>query len=89
LPLVHPGAAPAAWGRSTRPALESGVFWSTVGGVRELLGRQVADLGPHPWLVWTGGDAERLAPWVDWPLGPVRVIPNLVLEGLARIAFAH
>jgi type III pantothenate kinase len=89
LPLVHPGAAPAAWGRSTRPALEAGVFWSTVGGVRELLGRQAADLGSHAWLVWTGGDAGRLAPWIDWPAGAVRIVPDLVLEGLARIAFAH
>jgi type III pantothenate kinase len=87
LPLVNPGAnpAPAPWGRSTRPAVEAGVFWSAVGTIRELLARQADGLRPAPWLVWTGGDAQALAPWVDWP--DARIVPDLVLEGLARIAY--
>jgi type III pantothenate kinase len=90
LPLVRPRATspPPAWGRSTEPALEAGVFWGTVGAVRELLTRQAAGLASEPWLVWTGGDAHRLAPCIEWPRGPVRVVPDLVLDGLARIAFA-
>jgi type III pantothenate kinase len=84
LPLVSPPPAPAAWGRSTRPAIEAGVFWGAVGTVRELLARQSEGLD-DPWLVWTGGDADRLAPCIDW--GDVRVVPDLVLEGLARLAF--
>jgi type III pantothenate kinase len=87
LPLVRPGAdpPPPPWGRSTRPALEAGVFWGTVGTTRELLARQAAGLEPKPWLVWTGGDAESLAPWIEWH--DARIVPDLVLEGLARIAF--
>jgi type III pantothenate kinase len=86
LPLISPPAAPPAWGRSTRPAIEAGLFWGAVGAVRELLARQAAGLDPDPWLVWTGGDAALLAPWIDW--GDVRVVPDLVLDGLARVAFS-
>ena len=58
LPLAVPRGAPQPWGTSTMPALEAGVFWGVVGGVRELLTRQADDLGPAPWVVWTGGDAD-------------------------------
>jgi type III pantothenate kinase len=86
LPLIHPPEAPPAWGRSTRPAMEAGLFWGAVGTVRELLARQAADLAPAPWLVWTGGDAVVLAPWID--RADARVVPDLVLDGLARVAFS-
>lgn len=85
LPLVLPTETPRAWGRSTRPALEAGIFWSAVGAVRELVARQAEGLSPSPWLTWTGGDASLLAPWVHWEGS--RVVPDLVLEGLARLAF--
>lgn len=77
---------PPGWGRSTRPALESGLFWGAVGAVRELLARQRDATDPDPWVVWTGGDAERLAAGLD--LANSVVVPNLVLEGLASVAFA-
>jgi type III pantothenate kinase len=84
LPLVKPGAAPPPpWGRSTHPALEAGIFWSAVGTIRELLTRQAEGLQPWPWLVWTGGDAAALSPWIE--RDDARVVPDLVLEGLARI----
>lgn len=76
---------PAAEGRSTLPALAAGVFWGAVGTVRELLHRQAENQGngaSPPWLVWTGGDAERLAPQIAWN-GPSRVVPDLVLRGMA------
>jgi type III pantothenate kinase len=85
LPLVSPSGATPAWGRSTRPALEAGLFWGAVGAVRELLTRQAADLAPAPWLVWTGGDADTIAPWIGWR--DAQVVPDLVLDGLARVAF--
>lgn len=78
---TDPAAVPPAWGRSTIPALEAGLFWGAVGTVRELLRRQADGLGPDPWLAWTGGDADRLAPQVDWP--GAAVLPDLVLAGLA------
>jgi type III pantothenate kinase len=81
LPLVRPDASAPSWGRGTLPSLEAGVFWGTVGSLRELLARQAVDLGPDPWIVWTGGDAERLAPSVCGD--DARIIPDLVLLGLA------
>ncbi|MDR3639640.1 MAG: type III pantothenate kinase [Isosphaeraceae bacterium] len=83
LPLVEPGATPAAWGRSTRPALEAGVYWGVVGAIRELVSRQAAGVEPSPWRVWTGGDAARLAPAVDGE--DASVVPDLVLHGLAGL----
>jgi type III pantothenate kinase len=85
LPLVRPRQAPPAWGDATVPALEAGVFWGAVGAVRELLTRQSAALGGDPCVVWTGGDAEVLAPAVAWP--GARVVPDLVLHGLAAVGF--
>jgi type III pantothenate kinase len=85
LPRIDVPNAPPPWGRSTEPALAAGVFWGTVGAIRELLSRQAEGLDPPPWLVWTGGDAQRLAPWIDRP--GARVVPDLVLLGLARAAF--
>ncbi len=76
---------PSSWGRSTRPALEAGLFWGVVGAIRELLTRQAVGLTPSPWLVWTGGDASILASTIEWD-GAV-VVPDLVLDGLAQVAF--
>lgn len=81
LPMVEPGDAPAPWGRSTLPAIAAGTFWGTVGAVREILKRQGEGLEPPPWIIWTGGDAGRLAPWVEG--GPATIRPDLVLLGLA------
>lgn len=85
LPLVVPRGAPPAWGPSTLPALEAGVFWGVVGGVRELLTRQAEGLEPAPWVIWTGGDAGALAPGVAWD--GAEVVSDLVLRGLAAVAF--
>ena len=82
LPLVELHQAPPCWGASTRPALEAGVFWGTVGAVRELLVRQKIDLGNDPWVIWTGGDAALLAGALGGT--EARIEPDLVLLGLAR-----
>jgi type III pantothenate kinase len=83
LPLVDLHAAPPCWGASTRPAVEAGVFWGTVGAVRELMDRQKADLSSEPWEIWTGGDAALLASAVAG--NDARVEPDLVLLGLCRV----
>ena len=84
LPEVDVSEAPPAWGPSTLPALAAGVFWGVVGSIRELLERQATDLSPSPWLLWTGGDAPTLAPWVVGD--DAHIVPDLVLQGLARVA---
>ena len=85
LPLVAPREAPPPWGNATTPSLEAGVFWGVVGAIRELLTRQTEGLGENPWVIWSGGDAVPLARAVGWP--GARVVPDLVLHGLARLAF--
>lgn len=85
LPLVHPDRPPAAWGRSTVPALEAGVFWATVGAIRALVDGQARGLSPRPWVVWSGGDAELLMGPAALDLADARLAPALVLDGL-RVA---
>jgi type III pantothenate kinase len=86
LPLIELSQASPCWGRGTRDSLEAGVFWGTVGAVRELIFRQVADLGGNPWVVWTGGDAERLAAQITEYES--RVEPDLILLAIAQVAFS-
>jgi type III pantothenate kinase len=85
LPLVRPDQSAPYWGRGTIPSLQAGVFWGTVGALRELLAHQTFDQGEDPWIIWTGGDAERLAGAVCGE--DARIIPDLVLLGLATAAF--
>ncbi|MDX2036393.1 MAG: type III pantothenate kinase [Isosphaeraceae bacterium] len=82
LPEVRLSGLPPAWGRSTVPAIEAGVFWGCVGGIREVIARQSLALsdGDRPWQVWTGGDARLLGDAVApatsyW-------IPGLVSAGI-------
>lgn len=82
LPMVQPDRPPAAWGRSTVPALEAGVFWTTVGAIRALVAGQAEGLSPRPWVVWSGGDAELLMAPTALDLPDVRLAPTLVLDGL-------
>jgi type III pantothenate kinase len=84
LPEVDISEAPPVWGPSTLPALAAGVYWGVVGSIRELLKRQETDLLPSPWLLWTGGDAPNLAPWIAGD--DAHIVPDLVLLGLSRVA---
>jgi type III pantothenate kinase len=85
LPEVKPPIEPAPWGASTRTALEAGIYWGVVGAIREILERQAVGLGADPWVVWTGGDAQELAASVQGD--GARIVPDLVLQGLADYAF--
>jgi type III pantothenate kinase len=82
---LDPACPPAPWGRSTRTSLEAGLFWGTVGALRELIARQADDIGSEPWVIWSGGDAPLLARFASGI--EARVEPNLVLIGLAHAAF--
>ena len=86
LPLIEDlGPESPSWGRGTEDSLTAGVFWGTVGAVRELLKRQEADLDGPPRIVWAGGDTSLLAPAVEGP--DALVVPDLVLRGLVHAAF--
>lgn len=66
-------------GRNTEQAIESGILAAARGAI-ELRRRQFVAMAPK--LLLTGGDAQRLA--VD--LADAVLLPDLVLEGLARYA---
>ena len=74
---------PPAIGDSTENAIRSGVFWGTIGAIREMIQRVQCHLGAQHQIFMTGGDMHRLAQHVA-PEG--RVIPNLVLSGIALAA---
>jgi type III pantothenate kinase len=87
LPFIELSQTPPAWGRGTVDSLKAGIFWGIVGAVRELLARQEPDLGGHPWVVWTGGDAALLAPPIFG--AESRIEPNLILDALAAAVFGE
>jgi type III pantothenate kinase len=83
---MDPNCPPPAWGPGTVSSLTAGIFWGTVGLARELLARQTNDLVGEPWVIWAGGDAMLLAPYVS---GNDAIIePNLVLVGLSHVVCA-
>jgi type III pantothenate kinase len=91
LPLIdvrqfHNHQPAPKWGRGTVSSLQAGIFWGTIGAVRELLARQGDDLPEDPWVLWTGGDAVVLAPYISGD--KARVEPDLVLVGLSRMPLA-
>jgi type III pantothenate kinase len=83
---IDPRQPPPAWGPGTVSSLTAGIFWGTVGLVRELLARQKNDLDGDPWVIWAGGDAMLLAPYVTGD--DAMIEPNLVLVGLSHVACA-
>jgi type III pantothenate kinase len=87
LPFIELSRIPPAWGRGTEDSLKAGIYWGIVGAVRELLARQENDLGRDPVVVWTGGDAELLAPAIFGAAAHIE--PNLILEALSRVVFGE
>lgn len=86
LPLVRfttADAAPPALGKNTEAAILSGLFWGTVGAIRELVAQLSATLDTSPQVFVTGGSIESTAS----PFLPgAQTVPNLVLTGVALAA---
>lgn len=89
LPLVNLSdldAPPPALGTATQSAMRSGLFWGTVGAIRQLIEQlsQTADGQSRPEVFLTGGAGAAVAGL----LGPdVHYVPNLTLSGIAVAAF--
>lgn len=81
-------ASPDAVGRSTEPAIRAGVFWGSVGAIRELIARQRDRLTVAPQVFLTGGAAPSIARLIGGPDLTVRYLPNLTLSGVALAARA-
>jgi len=75
-------------GRSTSDAAAAGATYGLAGAVDRLAEETAAALGGRPTLVATGGAAKLIVPLCRTKF---RLLPNLVLEGLAvaATAFSH
>lgn len=87
LPLVtvDPQNAPKSIGTNTEEAMQSGLFWGSVGAVAETIRRVSQQLGTvnPPQVFFSGGDVHYLAPWIDLP---IETVDHLVLKGIALAA---
>ena len=82
LPAIDLVDAPPPRGTDTVSAMQSGVFWGTVGAVRELTRRLLAEQPAGTAVLATGGEAALFAPHVPEIHS---VAPDLTLKGLLRI----
>ncbi|WDI44265.1 type III pantothenate kinase [Bremerella sp. P1] len=76
---------PAAIGTNTSEAMQSGLFWGSVGAVRETI-RRVSDQlnsDKRPQIFFSGGDVNYLAPWMDLD---IETVDHLVMRGVALAA---
>jgi type III pantothenate kinase len=71
---------PPVVGKNTDGAIRSGLFWGSVGAVREVIDRMSAGLAQQPHVFVTGGDLRHLAPLVS---PHSQFVPNMVLSGIA------
>ena len=74
---------PASFPTNTRDAIEHGCLIALAGLIDVASKNLAARVGQAPRLVVTGGAADLLLPWLRQP---VELVPDLVLQGLARIA---
>ena len=77
------GKAYSALACSTPDAVAGGTLQGLIGGVTRLLEEQMRALGAGTQVFVTGGDAPLLLPRLKIP---AKEVPDLVLQGLARIA---
>jgi type III pantothenate kinase len=85
LPLLPvPKEVPTVPGISTPRAMEAGVVWTVVGGIRTLIERSTRSGEPPPQVFLTGGDGPFLTPL----LPGVELWPTMTLEGVRLTAEA-
>jgi len=77
------GSVPEPLGTSTETAIRSGLFWGSVGAIRELVARIGATASGSPQVYLTGGDAEKLASYIS---DDAVYVKDLVLRGILAAA---
>src|SRR6185437_3512540 len=83
LPRIGIGRPQSVIGRSTVPAMQSGIYWGYVGLIEGLVGRIKAEYGGPTKVVATGGLAPLFA---EWTLLIEHIEPDLTLDGLRLFA---
>lgn len=82
IPPVEPVDAELSWGADTGAAIGIGTLQAPAALAERLCRRLEEAYGERSTLLLTGGDAHRLRPALE---GPVRIEPDLVLQGLALL----
>ncbi|HEX5472415.1 MAG TPA: type III pantothenate kinase [Lacipirellulaceae bacterium] len=75
---------PAPLGKSTVPAIQSGIYWGTIGAIREMIKQLSAPLRTTPDVFITGGASKYVAETLA-DQQPTRHLHNLVLSGIALV----
>ncbi len=83
LPRIGIGRPQSVIGRSTVPAMQSGIYWGYVGMIEGLLTRIKAEFGGPMKVVATGGLAPLFA---EGTLMIEHIEPDLTLDGLRMLA---
>ena len=83
LPRIGIGRPQAVIGRSTVPAMQSGIYWGYVGMIEGLVARIQAEYGGGLKVLATGGLAPLLA---EGTTVIETIDPDLTLEGLRLLA---
>lgn len=79
---AHPGDASSLLAQATADAVAAGTLHGLAGAIERIIAGQEALAGPMS-LIVTGGDAGQLQPLLR---RETRLVPDLVLQGLAHIA---
>lgn len=83
LPRIGIGRPQAVIGRSTVPAMQSGVYWGYIGLIEGLVTRIKAEFGAQMKVIATGGLAPLFA---EGTLMIDQIEPDLTLDGLRMLA---
>ena len=75
---------PEPLGKSTVGAIESGIYWGTVGSIRELISQLTTALPVPPKVFVTGGTSAQMVNLLA-PQSSVRHVSHLVLSGIALV----
>jgi type III pantothenate kinase len=78
------GAPPSPLGKSTKGAIEAGLYWGAVGAIGELVARLSVMQPTAPDLFVTGGASEAVMAALR-EKGPAHHVPHLVLGGIAVV----
>lgn len=84
-PAEHSSDNVALFACDTENAVVGGALYAAVSLLDRAVADAVAELGPTLKVLITGGDAQRIAPMLR---SECKLEPNLVIQGLARIAEA-
>jgi type III pantothenate kinase len=86
LPRIGIGRPPGVIGRSTVPAMQSGIYWGYVGLVEGLIARIRSEFGGPMRVIATGGLAPLFA---EGTLVIEKIDPDLTLDGLRLLALRN